>query len=125
LDEAQNTSAEQMKMFLTRLGFGSRMVVTGDVTQVDLSAGQPSGLKLVQEILDGVEDIHFSRLNSHDVVRHRLVSDIVNAYEAYDARTRGSGERTQRLAGAGRREGVRDRAQRESRRGDSRDHRAQ
>jgi phosphate starvation-inducible PhoH-like protein len=122
LDEAQNTSAEQMKMFLTRLGFGSRMVVTGDVTQVDLSAGQPSGLKLVQEILDGVEDIHFSRLNSHDVVRHRLVSDIVNAYEAYDARTRGPGERTQRLAGAGRRGGVRDRAQRESRRGDSRDH---
>jgi phosphate starvation-inducible PhoH-like protein len=122
LDEAQNTSAEQMKMFLTRLGFGSRMVVTGDVTQVDLSAGQPSGLKLVQEILDGVEDIHFSRLNSHDVVRHRLVSNIVDAYEAYDARTRGSGERTQRLAGAGRRGGVRDRAQRESRRGDSRDH---
>jgi phosphate starvation-inducible protein PhoH and related proteins len=124
LDEAQNTSAEQMKMFLTRLGFGSRMVVTGDVTQVDLS-GQPSGLKLVQEILDGVEDIYFSRLNSHDVVRHRLVSDIVNAYDAYDARTRGSGERAQRLAGAGRREGVRDRAQRESRRSDARDHRAQ
>jgi phosphate starvation-inducible protein PhoH and related proteins len=126
LDEAQNTSAEQMKMFLTRLGFGSRMVVTGDVTQVDLSAGQASGLKLVQEILDGVEDIYFSRLNSHDVVRHRLVSDIVNAYEAYDARTRGTGARTQGLAGAGRREGVRDRAQREARRGDPRDtgHRA-
>jgi phosphate starvation-inducible PhoH-like protein len=121
LDEAQNTSAEQMKMFLTRLGFGSRMVVTGDVTQVDLSAGQASGLQLVQEILDGVEDIYFSRLNSHDVVRHRLVSDIVNAYEAYDARTRGTGARAQRLAGTGRREGVRDRSQREARRGDSRD----
>jgi phosphate starvation-inducible PhoH-like protein len=87
LDEAQNTSAEQMKMFLTRLGFGSRMVVTGDVTQVDLPAGQASGLRLVQEILDGVEDIQFIRLTSHDVVRHRLVGDIVNAYAAYEART--------------------------------------
>ena len=89
LDEAQNTSPEQMKMFLTRLGFGARMVVTGDITQVDLPANQAGGLQLVQEILDGVEDIYFARLNSHDVVRHRLVSDIVNAYEAYDARTRG------------------------------------
>jgi phosphate starvation-inducible protein PhoH and related proteins len=89
LDEAQNTSAEQMKMFLTRLGFGSRMVVTGDVTQVDLPAGQASGLRLVQEILEGVEDIQFSRLTSHDVVRHRLVGDIVNAYAAYEARTGG------------------------------------
>jgi phosphate starvation-inducible protein PhoH and related proteins len=86
LDEAQNTSAEQMKMFLTRLGFGSRMVVTGDVTQVDLPAGQASGLRLVQEILEGVEDIQFTRLTSHDVVRHRLVGDIVNAYAAYEAR---------------------------------------
>ena len=67
LDEAQNTSAEQMKMFLTRLGFGSRVVVTGDVTQVDLPAGQVSGLRVVQDILDGVEDIHFARLTSHDV----------------------------------------------------------
>ncbi len=127
LDEAQNTSAEQMKMFLTRLGFGSRMVVTGDVTQVDLAAGQASGLRLVQDILDGVEDIYFSRLTSHDVVRHRLVSDIVNAYEAYDARTRGAPGRTQRLAGTGHREGIRDRGQRDTRRGDSRDagHRAQ
>ena len=87
LDEAQNTSAEQMKMFLTRLGFGSRMVVTGDVTQVDLPAGQASGLRLVQEILEGVEDVQFTRLTSHDVVRHRLVGDIVNAYAAYEART--------------------------------------
>ena len=85
LDEAQNTSAEQMKMFLTRLGFGSRVVVTGDVTQVDLPAGQVSGLRVVQDILDGIEDIHFARLTSHDVVRHRLVGKIVDAYERYDA----------------------------------------
>ncbi|HET6815699.1 MAG TPA: PhoH family protein, partial [Mycobacteriales bacterium] len=85
LDEAQNTSAEQMKMFLTRLGFGSKMVVTGDVTQVDLPSGTKSGLKVVQEILDGIEDVHFTRLTSSDVVRHRLVSDIVDAYAKYDA----------------------------------------
>ena len=85
LDEAQNTSAEQMKMFLTRLGFGSQVVVTGDVTQVDLPAGQVSGLRVVQDILDGIEDIHFARLTSHDVVRHRLVGKIVDAYERYDA----------------------------------------
>jgi len=85
LDEAQNTSPEQMKMFLTRLGFGSKMVVTGDVTQVDLPAGTKSGLKIVQEILDGLEDVYFSRLTSHDVVRHRLVSDIVDAYAKWDA----------------------------------------
>jgi phosphate starvation-inducible PhoH-like protein len=85
LDEAQNTSAEQMKMFLTRLGFGSRVVVTGDVTQVDLPVGQVSGLRVVQDILDGIEDIHFARLTSHDVVRHRLVGKIVDAYERYDA----------------------------------------
>jgi phosphate starvation-inducible PhoH-like protein len=87
LDEAQNTSAEQMKMFLTRLGFGSQVVVTGDVTQVDLPAGQVSGLRVVQDILDGIEDIHFARLTSHDVVRHRLVGKIVDAYEKYDAAT--------------------------------------
>jgi phosphate starvation-inducible PhoH-like protein len=85
LDEAQNTSPEQMKMFLTRLGFGSRIVVTGDVTQVDLPAGNLSGLRLVQDILDGVDDVYFSRLTSHDVVRHKLVADIVDAYERYDA----------------------------------------
>jgi len=89
LDEAQNTSAEQMKMFLTRLGFGSRMVVTGDITQVDLPVGQASGLRLVQDILDDIEDIQFVRLTSHDVVRHRLVGDIVNAYAAYEARIAG------------------------------------
>src|SRR5947207_11927078 len=85
LDEAQNTSAEQMKMFLTRLGFGCKMVVTGDITQVDLPAGQAGGLQLVQEILDGIDNVHFSYLTSRDVVRHRLVSNIVDAYSRYDA----------------------------------------
>jgi phosphate starvation-inducible PhoH-like protein len=85
LDEAQNTTPEQMKMFLTRLGFGSRIVVTGDVTQVDLPGGQHSGLKVVRDILAGVEDVHFSLLTSSDVVRHRLVSDIVDAYARWDA----------------------------------------
>jgi phosphate starvation-inducible protein PhoH and related proteins len=91
LDEAQNTSGEQMKMFLTRLGFGSRIVVTGDVTQVDLPTGQVSGLRLVQDILDGVDDVYFSRLTSHDVVRHKLVADIVDAYERYDAQQAADG----------------------------------
>ncbi|WP_233488927.1 PhoH family protein [Blastococcus sp. TF02-9] len=85
LDEAQNTTAEQMKMFLTRLGFGSKIVVTGDVTQVDLPGGAQSGLKIVREILDGVDDVHFADLTSTDVVRHRLVGDIVDAYERFDA----------------------------------------
>jgi phosphate starvation-inducible PhoH-like protein len=84
LDEAQNTTAEQMKMFLTRLGFGSKIVVTGDVTQVDLPGGATSGLRVVQEILEGVGDIHFARLSSADVVRHRLVTDIVDAYSKWD-----------------------------------------
>jgi phosphate starvation-inducible PhoH-like protein len=86
LDEAQNTSAEQMKMFLTRLGFGSTMVVTGDVTQVDLPGGTTSGLRVVTEILDGIDDVAFCRLTSHDVVRHKLVGRIVDAYEKYDAK---------------------------------------
>ena len=98
LDEAQNTSPEQMKMFLTRLGFGSRIVVTGDVTQVDLPAGQLSGLRLVQDILTGVEDVYFSRLTSHDVVRHKLVADIVDAYERYEGR-QAVQVQDQRLAG--------------------------
>ncbi|WP_233345846.1 PhoH family protein [Saccharomonospora iraqiensis] len=85
LDEAQNTTPEQMKMFLTRLGFGSRIVVTGDITQVDLPGGQRSGLRIVREILEGVEDLHFSTLSSHDVVRHKLVGDIVDAYEKWQA----------------------------------------
>ncbi|GAA3742486.1 PhoH family protein [Leifsonia bigeumensis] len=84
LDEAQNTSPEQMKMFLTRLGFGSKMVVTGDVTQVDLPAGA-SGLQLVTRVLTEIDDIHFARLTSEDVVRHSLVGRIVDAYTKYDA----------------------------------------
>src|SRR6185312_14070633 len=84
LDEAQNTTPEQMKMFLTRLGFGSKIVVTGDVTQVDLPGGTQSGLRVVREILDGVEDVHFAQLGSADVVRHRLVADIVDAYSRWD-----------------------------------------
>lgn len=86
LDEAQNTSAEQMKMFLTRLGFGSTMVITGDVTQVDLPGGTTSGLRVVNDILEGIEDVEFCRLTSQDVVRHKLVGRIVDAYERYDAR---------------------------------------
>jgi phosphate starvation-inducible PhoH-like protein len=87
LDEAQNTTAEQMKMFLTRLGFGSKIVVTGDVTQVDLPGGTRSGLRMVEGILDGLEDVSFNRLTAHDVVRHKLVGKIVAAYDEYDART--------------------------------------
>ncbi len=85
LDEAQNTSPEQMKMFLTRLGFGSKIVVTGDVTQVDLPSGTKSGLRVIQDILDEVDDISFQRLTAHDVVRHRLVGRIVAAYEEFDS----------------------------------------
>ena len=82
LDEAQNTTAEQMKMFLTRLGFGSKMVVTGDVTQVDLPRDQRSGLLAVSEILTDVEDVAFVRFGGEDVVRHKLVQRIVEAYDA-------------------------------------------
>jgi phosphate starvation-inducible protein PhoH and related proteins len=81
LDEAQNTSPEQMKMFLTRLGFGSRMVVTGDITQIDLPREQASGLIVVSEILQGVEDVEFIRFADEDVVRHKLVRRIVAAYD--------------------------------------------
>jgi phosphate starvation-inducible protein PhoH and related proteins len=88
LDEAQNTSPEQMKMFLTRLGFGSRMVVTGDVTQIDLPRDQRSGLIVVGEILSEVDDISFVRFGSADVVRHQLVQSIVAAYDAYGDRAR-------------------------------------
>ncbi|MBB4930317.1 phosphate starvation-inducible PhoH-like protein [Lipingzhangella halophila] len=84
LDEAQNTSAEQMKMFLTRLGFGSKIVVTGDVTQVDLPGGQTSGLRTIENILEGITDIGFCRLTSTDVVRHQLVTEIVDAYGRYE-----------------------------------------
>ncbi len=85
LDEAQNTSPEQMKMFLTRLGFGSKMVVTGDVTQVDLPGGTTSGLRVVRDILGDLDDVHFSELTAQDVVRHRLVGAIVDAYGRWDA----------------------------------------
>ncbi len=84
LDEAQNTTPEQMKMFLTRIGFGSTAVITGDVTQVDLPRGQPSGLRQAIEILKDVEGITFSFFNARDVVRHALVQRIVNAYDAFE-----------------------------------------
>ncbi len=83
LDEAQNTSPEQMKMFLTRLGFGSKAVVNGDVTQIDLPAGHRSGLVVVQEILQGIDGIEFIHLGARDVVRHRIVQDIVEAYRVF------------------------------------------
>jgi phosphate starvation-inducible protein PhoH and related proteins len=86
LDEAQNTTPEQMKMFLTRLGFNSKMVVTGDVTQIDLPRDQGSGLLAVAEILDGVEDVEFVRFGGEDVVRHKLVRRIVAAYDAHSQR---------------------------------------
>jgi phosphate starvation-inducible PhoH-like protein len=86
LDEAQNTTPEQMKMFLTRLGFNSKMVVTGDITQIDLERDQRSGLIAVSEILEGVEDISFVRLTQEDVVRHKLVQRIVAAYDEHSAR---------------------------------------
>ncbi len=84
LDEAQNTTPEQMKMFLTRLGFGSKMVITGDVTQIDLPNGQHSGLRVVRDILGDIDDIAFLELTAEDVVRHRLIGDIVKAYESFD-----------------------------------------
>ena len=99
LDEAQNTTPEQMKMFLTRLGFGSKIVVTGDVTQVDLPGGQSSGLRVVRDILTGLDDVHFSSLTSADVVRHRLVGDIVDAYERWDATQAPAPDRQRRTFG--------------------------
>jgi phosphate starvation-inducible protein PhoH and related proteins len=105
LDEAQNTTPEQMKMFLTRLGFGSKVVVNGDVTQIDLPTGTRSGLVVVEEILSGIEGLGFIHLGARDVVRHRIVQDIVEAYRTH-------GERSQRTGtGSGR-------AGRGSRRGD-------
>ncbi len=95
LDEAQNTTPEQMKMFLTRLGFGSKVVVNGDVTQIDLPSGQRSGLAVIEEVLSGIDGIEFVHLGARDVVRHRIVQDIVEAYRAYAER------RPAPLAGAG------------------------
>ena len=88
LDEAQNTTPEQMKMFLTRLGFNSKMVITGDITQVDLPDGKKSGLITVMKILKSVNDIEIIKFNQKDVVRHRLVQDIIKAYEKYDEEKR-------------------------------------
>ncbi len=101
LDEAQNTSPEQMKMFLTRLGFGAKMIVTGDITQIDLPHGQRSGLVNVREVLAQIPDIAFVYFDSHDVVRHKLVQDIVSAYKLYGEQHqparggRGSGDKRQ------------------------------
>ena len=99
LDEAQNTTAEQMKMFLTRLGFGSKVVVTGDVTQVDLPGGARSGLRSAIDILDSVDDIHIAELTSVDVVRHRLVSEIVDAYAKYEEPGSGMNRAARRASG--------------------------
>ena len=85
LDEAQNTTPEQMKMFLTRLGFGSRAVITGDVTQVDLPRGQQSGLSHALRVIEKIPEIHITRFHSRDVVRHQLVQKIVEAYEGWDS----------------------------------------
>jgi phosphate starvation-inducible PhoH-like protein len=106
LDEAQNTTPEQMKMFLTRLGFDSKMVITGDVTQVDLPGDTRSGLRVVRNILADIDDVHFANLTSTDVVRHRLVGEIVDAYERYDhagnAETHPRSARANSAAGAAR-----------------------
>jgi phosphate starvation-inducible PhoH-like protein len=91
LDEAQNTTPEQMKMFLTRIGFGSKAVVNGDTTQVDLPSGSRSGLQVIEEILSGIEGIDFCHLGARDVVRHKIVQDIVEAYRRF-------GERRERAA---------------------------
>ena len=99
LDEAQNTSAEQMKMFLTRLGFGSTAVVTGDVTQIDLPGDTRSGLDVVQDILSDIDDVAFCYLSSKDVVRHRLVADIIEAYGRYDESQRHQGRAGPSVAG--------------------------
>jgi phosphate starvation-inducible PhoH-like protein len=106
LDEAQNTSFEQMKMFLTRIGFGSKVVVTGDITQVDLPEDKKSGLREVIRILGNIEDIRFIYLTEKDVVRHELVRKIIRAYEDYDRKARaksaGAAKRRTRPAGFGR-----------------------
>jgi phosphate starvation-inducible PhoH-like protein len=89
LDEAQNTTPEQMKMFLTRIGYNSKAVITGDVTQIDLPTGKLSGLIEARNVISGVEGISFIHFNDRDVVRHPLVQRIVRAYEAYSAQTAG------------------------------------
>jgi phosphate starvation-inducible PhoH-like protein len=104
LDEAQNTSPEQMKMFLTRLGFNSKVVVTGDVTQIDLAGDARSGLVSVGDVLDAVEDIRFVRMGADDVVRHKLVQRIVEAYDEHSERSTAGSARPQ-LRPAARRRG--------------------
>lgn len=96
LDEAQNTTPEQMKMFLTRIGFNSRAVVTGDISQTDLPGGQPSGLRVVNEVLTGIDGVGFSQLTSSDVVRHPIVAQIVDAYSRHDARREAERDRRDR-----------------------------
>jgi phosphate starvation-inducible PhoH-like protein len=91
LDEAQNTTPEQMKMFLTRLGYGSKAVITGDITQIDLPVGKPSGLKEAWRILKGIDGIRFITFTERDVARHRLVQDIISAYERYEGQGEKSG----------------------------------
>jgi len=100
LDEAQNTTPEQMKMFLTRIGFGSKAIITGDVTQIDLPEAGKSGLKDAVSILDNVEGIGISQLTAKDVVRHPLVQKIINAYEKRDARNAYKQKRTLRTSKA-------------------------
>ena len=107
LDEAQNTTPEQMKMFLTRLGFGSKMVVTGDVTQTDLPGGASSGLLQAQDVLADIGDVAFLRLTSRDVVRHRLVSEIVEAYGRHDSEAQRAQSQPPPRRGGGRRPGDR------------------
>jgi len=87
LDEAQNTTSEQMKMFLTRIGFGSKAVITGDVTQIDLPTGKRSGLVEAERVLSGVEGIEFVYFSEKDVVRHKLVQMIIRAYESHSKKT--------------------------------------
>ena len=97
LDEAQNTTPEQMKMFLTRMGFDSKVVVTGDITQVDLPADKRSGLVEARKVLRGLEEISFCELRDVDVVRHQLVKKVISAYESYEkGKGRGDGEKTHR-----------------------------
>jgi phosphate starvation-inducible PhoH-like protein len=95
LDEAQNTSPEQMKMFLTRLGFGSKAIITGDITQIDLPKGKYSGLKEVMEVLKDVKGIGFIYFHEKDVVRHRLVRDIIKAYERHEDKKKMGGKETE------------------------------
>ncbi len=99
LDEAQNTTPEQMKMFLTRLGFNSKMVVTGDITQIDLPDGKKSGLREVMNILKGVEDISICTFGQKDVVRHQLVQRIIDAYEAFEKKKEGKKKNVDKTAG--------------------------